>query len=151
MSTDAEEGLAYESALRLRVARRAAEDPALEEARRLLAEGDAEAAHALIERKLEEEPWDDEAGLLADECCAAIEQEAIDIIGPLTTIPRVAVSGDELMRLGLDALSGFLLSLIDGQTDVDTLLDLCGPRRLAALRALRDLVVRGVVRPTGAR
>jgi hypothetical protein len=59
----------------------------------------------------------------------------------------VAVSPNELLGYGLDHLSGFLLSLIDGATDVETVLDLCGRPRLLALSHLRDLVARGIVHP----
>ncbi len=61
-------------------------------------------------------------------------------------VPVVVVSPDELKGFGLDHVSGFLLSLMDGHTNVETLLDLCGLPRLQALRHLSDLMVRGVVR-----
>jgi hypothetical protein len=51
----------------------------------------------------------------------------------------------ELKGRGLDSVSGFLLSLMDGATDVETLLDLCGLRRLLALRHVRGLLAYEIV------
>jgi hypothetical protein len=67
------------------------------------------------------------------------------MIGALSSTLVVAVSADELRRAPLDHVCGFLLSLMDGHTDVETLLDLCGLPRLTVLRHLRDLAVRGIV------
>ena len=57
----------------------------------------------------------------------------------------VAVSPDELKRFTLDNVSGFLLSVMDGATDVEAILDISGLPRLLALRHLRSLLDRGIV------
>jgi hypothetical protein len=49
------------------------------------------------------------------------------------------------MRFALDNVSGFLLSLMDGATNVEAILDISGLPRLLALRHLRSLVERGIV------
>ena len=65
---------------------------------------------------------------------------------PNEAIPVVAVDLAELRQLSLDPHSGFLLSLMDGSTTVETLLDVCGMPAEEAMRRLDHLVMLGVVR-----
>ena len=58
----------------------------------------------------------------------------------------VAVSPGELQWLALDHRAGFLLSLVDGMSTVDEILDISGMTRLDALRIILDLTERNVVR-----
>jgi hypothetical protein len=67
---------------------------------------------------------------------------------PTEAIPVVAVDLAELRQLSLDPHSGFLLSLMDGSTSVETLLDVCGMPSEEAMRRLDHLVMLGVVRLT---
>jgi len=76
---------------------------------------------------------------------AALEREYLSSVGSASAILVVAVSPEELKTLALDNVSGFLLSLMDGATDVETILDISGLPRLLALRHLRSLLERGVV------
>lgn len=119
----------------------------MEAARRLLAEEKPEEALFLLARLLEQMPLDSEASALSNECRTALERECWLMIDSPTAILDVALTPEELRGFGLDHVSGFLLSLMDGGTDVETLLDLCGLPRLLALRHLRGLVVRGIVVP----
>ena len=135
------EAFAQDSEVRLRAAAPATEETTTDEARRLLEDGEPEQALFLLGQTLR----DAEASEPSKECAAAVEQECLSMIGPLATILVVAVSADELRRSQLDHVGGFLLSLMDGHTNVETLLDLCGLPRLTALRHLRDLVARGIV------
>ena len=60
--------------------------------------------------------------------------------------PRVAVGIDRLKRMPLDHHAGFLLSLMDGMTDLETIVELaCMPLLSDALRIVRDLCVSGIV------
>jgi hypothetical protein len=52
---------------------------------------------------------------------------------------------EELKRFALDHVSGFLLSLMDGATNVEAILDISTLPRPLALRHLRGLLERGVV------
>jgi len=60
-------------------------------------------------------------------------------------IPRIAVPRDELLAAPLDHRAGFIVSLIDGVQDVETILDVCAMRRLEALKILSDLATMGVI------
>jgi hypothetical protein len=117
----------------------------IDEARRLLREGDAEQALFLLSRLLELAPLHSEASALSNECRAVLERECLAAIGSVSAILVVVVGSEELKGLGLDNVSGFLLSHMDGHTDVETLLALSGLPRLLALRHLRGLVTRRIV------
>ena len=67
------------------------------------------------------------------------------MIGSAATVFIVDVTPNELKTMALDHVSGFLLTLTDGVTNVETLLDLCGLPQLVALRHLRDLVRQGII------
>ena len=138
------ETFARDSELRLR-AKLPGGDPTIEEARRLLEEADPEQALFLLARLLKQMPLHSEANALSNECRAALERDCLSAIGSLAAIPVVVVSPIELKGFGLDHVSGFLLSLMDGVTDVEMLLDICGLPRLLALRHLSGLVARGIV------
>lgn len=55
-------------------------------------------------------------------------------------VPVLAVPDHEIRWLGLDHRQGFLLSRIDGQVNVDDLVDLTGISRLDVLRCLVEMV-----------
>jgi hypothetical protein len=60
-------------------------------------------------------------------------------------IPKVAVDPTALVQLPLDQRSGFLLSLMDGQTTIETMLDLCFMPSDEALLLLDAMVQKGIV------
>ncbi len=117
----------------------------IDQARRLHREGDDESALFLLSRLLELSPLHQEATKLGADCRAGLEQQCVSTLGGSQSVLVVAVSTEELKSFELDNVSGFLLSLIDGLTDLETLLDLTGLPRLLALRHLRSLVDRGIV------
>ena len=80
-----------------------------------------------------------------DERPEALERECLSSVGSASAILVLAVTPEELKTFALDSVSGFLLSLMDGVTDVQTLLDICGLPRLVALRRLRGLIEHGIV------
>jgi hypothetical protein len=139
------DAFARESEMSLRSARPADDETTTDEARRLLLEGQPEEALFLLAPRLETMPKDAEARLLSNECSAALERDCWSAIGSGSAIFGTTASAEELKGFALDHVSGFLLSLMDGVTDVDLVLDICGLPRLLALRHLRRLVVRGIV------
>jgi hypothetical protein len=54
-------------------------------------------------------------------------------------LPAVVMTYDELKRLPLDHRAGFVMSLMDGSLDLDTVIDLCGMDRDEALGIIRNL------------
>jgi hypothetical protein len=67
-------------------------------------------------------------------------------IGPLDQVITVMVSPEEVQWLSLDHRAGFLLSLVDGMSTVDEILDISGMTRLDALKILHDLTEQQVVK-----
>jgi hypothetical protein len=74
-----------------------------------------------------------------------LERDCLSAIGSETAVLCLAVGDEELKRFALDATSGFLVSLMDGTTSVEDMLDIAGVPRLVALRHLRNLIERGIV------
>jgi hypothetical protein len=73
------------------------------------------------------------------------ERECLEAIGSESTVLLRAVSDDRLKHLAIGPVGAFLFSLLDGNTDVETVIDIAGLQRLEVLRHLRDLVERGIV------
>jgi hypothetical protein len=136
---------ARHSELKLQAVAQPPQTSTMGEARRLFDEGRPEEALFMLARLLEIAPLHAEANALSAECSAALERECMTAIGSPSAVLVVALSPGELKRFSLDHVSGFLLSLVDGRTDVETLLDLSGLSRLLALRHLRNLVLRGII------
>ncbi len=63
----------------------------------------------------------------------------------MTGAPVVCITPAQLKRLPLDHRAGFLLSLMDGTVDLETLVEIAGMPREDALRIARDLFDSGVV------
>lgn len=61
-------------------------------------------------------------------------------------LPYVATTGEALRRLPLDHRAGFVLSLMDGSIELETVVDLCGMPRDEALTLIRDLYESEIVR-----
>jgi hypothetical protein len=139
------EAFARDSEVRQRPVLPPSGESTVDEARRHLHEGDPERALFLLSSLLEVAPLHVEASSLSNECRVALERDCQSAIGSVSTVLVVAASAEELRGFGLDNVSGFLLSLLDGATDIETVLDLCGLPRLLALRHLRGLVTRGIV------
>lgn len=64
---------------------------------------------------------------------------------PLSSVPRCCVSVSELYTFALDSQCGYLLSLIDGQTSVEALLDVSPLSKEETLRLLGRLAGLGVL------
>ena len=94
---------------------------------------------------LANDPENSQARRYADNCRQVLEQMYCAKLGPLTQRPEVAVSGDQMRWLSLDHRAGFLLSLVDGSSSVEELLDISGMPRFEALRTLCDLLEQNVI------
>ena len=136
---------ARDSEVRQRATVDAGGEPTIDLARRHHAAGEHEEALFLLSGLLELSPLHPEASTLATECRAALERQCLSVLGSEKSVLVVALSAEELKRFALDNVSGFLLSHMDGATDVETLIDISGLPRLLALRHLRGLLDRGII------
>jgi hypothetical protein len=64
----------------------------------------------------------------------------IRAILPLASVPSLIVTHAELKALPLDSRAAFVLSLVDGRCDVETILDMTGMRSEEAFGILVKLV-----------
>lgn len=120
----------------------------LDQCQRLLAQGDGRSAASAAELALQaaEATDDGDAWALIGPRLSMIERAFASSLGPKTNVPFLVkgVRGFDVNQL--DHRMGFLLSCVDGHTDVATLLDICGMPRLEALRALSAFHHRGLLR-----
>jgi hypothetical protein len=87
--------------------------------------------------------WRDDAGLAEIALANAVGGPLLDV--RTTDVPRVTLSPEECAVGSLDHREGFILSLLDGASDVETLLDIAGMPAAEALAVLCDLCARGIV------
>ena len=66
-------------------------------------------------------------------------------IADMQRVPNIIMSPDQIRWLSLDHRAGFLLSMIDGISSVDDLLDVSGMQRLDALRIICTLLDQKVI------
>jgi hypothetical protein len=112
----------------------------------LYALSDFSGALELAERRLEANPNDTEAQRYVQDCRRVLVKMQLSRLGSLQQIVELAVDSTELQWLTIDHRAGFLLSLIDGLSTLEDLLDICGMPRLQALQIFADLADQKVVR-----
>jgi hypothetical protein len=89
--------------------------------------------------------WGDYAGALTLADLVLVSQPRNLQLGPLERIPGVIRRPVATGNRPIDQRTGVLLSLIDRQSTLGAIIELCGLPRLDALRILHDLVQRGIV------
>jgi hypothetical protein len=107
--------------------------------------GDFTGALVVAEGLLEANADDLDAQRYAQSCRDVLTQMYSARIGSLTQRVSVAVPGDQIRWLSLDHRAGFVLSLIDGSSTVEELLDISGMNRLDALRIIYTLFDQRVI------
>lgn len=102
--------------------------------------GDYAAALSAAELQLGVDPDDESARQYAETSRERLEARYTTRIGSLEYVFSLAVPAAKVKWLGLDPQAAFLLSLIDGQTAVTEVLELCQMGRLEALRVFTELL-----------
>ncbi len=120
------------------------EDP-IAEMRERLSLGDYTGAFEMAELLLAEDPDDAEAAECAASCREVLEGMYAARLGPLDRIPTVIVQPTQLRWLSIDHRAGFVLSLIDGSSTLEMILDVSGMPKLDALRILHELLQAKIV------
>lgn len=120
-------------------------DPLLEAVRDRYATGDYSGALMMAEGILQNDSENSLARRYAENCRVVLEQMAVSRLGSLDQVPRVSVESDRLRWLSLDHRAGFMLSLIDGRSSVEELLDISGMPRFQALKILCELLDQDVI------
>jgi hypothetical protein len=107
--------------------------------------GDYTGALEIAEKLLELDPEHGEALRVAEEARETLLAMYTARIGDLEGVPVVAVARDELRWLSIDHRAGFVLSLIDGVSTLEMVLDVSGMPRFDALRILHELLQKRIV------
>lgn len=107
--------------------------------------GDFTGALVVAESLLEADPEDEDAKRYAQSCREVLTQMYAARIGPMDQVATVAVPPDQITWLSLDHRAGFLLSLVDGVSSIEEILDISGMTRLDALRIMYTLVQQNVI------
>ncbi|MEM8609439.1 MAG: hypothetical protein AAGF92_20220 [Myxococcota bacterium] len=102
--------------------------------------GDFAGALSAAELQLGRDPDDAEAKRYAKSSRERLETRYATRIGSLEYIFNASVPRAKIKWLGLDPQAAFLLSLVDGQTTVSEVLDICQMGRLEALRVFTELL-----------
>ncbi len=122
-----------------------ARDAEITEMKDRYAMGDFTGALVVAESMLEVNADDIDAQRYAQSCRDVLTQMYSARLGALTQHVRVAVPSDQIRWLSLDHRAGFVLSLIDGSSTVEELLDISGMNRLDALRIIYTLFDQRVI------
>lgn len=126
------------------ITERTIEDP-VAEMRERFSLGDYTGALEMSELILADSPENAEAVEVGENSRRVLENMFAARLGPLDRIPMVIVPRGQMRWLSMDHRAGFVLSLIDGSSSVDMILDMCGMPKLDALRILHELVQQKVV------
>ncbi len=126
------------------ITERTIEDP-LSEMRERFSLGDYTGALEMSELILADEPGNVQAAECGANCRSVLENMYSARLGPLDRVPMVVVPRTQMRWLSMDHRAGFILSLIDGQSSVEMILDVSGMPKLDALRILHELVQQKIV------
>jgi len=107
--------------------------------------GDFTGALRSAELLLGQDASDSEAAQVAATARERLVAFHLARLGGLQAVLGLKVAGAEVRWLGLDHRAGFLLSLVDGTTTVEEVVDLSGMPRHEALRLLAELLDGGAV------
>jgi hypothetical protein len=124
-------------------------DPTVTDLRDRYAAGDFTGALTLAEAVLEQDPDHTDAKRYAQSCRDVLIQMYSARLGPLDQVAAVAIPADQVRWLSLDHRSGFLLSLVDGTSTVEEILDISGMVRLDALRIMYTLLEQQIISLSG--
>ena len=102
-------------------------------------------ALAVAEEILAADPGDLEAREAKLRSEDALEEIYARRLGSLSHVPVLAVTMKDLPGLAIDNRSAFVLSLVDGVSTIDMILDMSGMPRLEALRLLYEMTKSEIV------
>lgn len=119
--------------------------PSAQEMNDRISLGDYTGALEIAEKLLEIDPDDQPVQVCAESCRGILKQMYITRIGPLERVPIVMVARDQLRWLSIDHRAGFVLSLVDGVSSVEMILDVSGMPELDTLRILSELAQQRII------
>jgi len=125
---------------------REAQNEAVAAAHSLLDRRQFEEALELLTRAAHGKQFDLELESTIDLVRSCLHKEYRDTVGDLSVVPQLTTNPKDLTRYNLPSDAGFLLSMIDGVTSLESLISLSGMDAFTALRTTRSLIEAGIVR-----
>lgn len=116
------------------------------EARRLMVGGQFEESLELLQRAAEASPFSLELEATIELVRSNLFASYRKTIGDLTGVLTLAADRQEITKYNLPSDAGFLLSLVDGVTDLEDLMTVSGMDAFEALRLTKNLLDVGIVR-----
>ena len=116
------------------------------EARSLIADGNFEESFELLQRAAAAGDFDLDLEATVELVRANLFKIYRDSVGDLKGIPTLAADRSEITKFNLPSDAGFLLSLVDGVMDLDSLMTVSGMDAFEALRTTKNLIDVGIVR-----
>lgn len=107
--------------------------------------GDYSGALEIAEKLLNDNPDDAAAKACAENCRTVLRQMYATRIGPLDRVPIVMIPRDQLRWLSIDHKAGFVLSLVDGVSSLEMIIDVSGMPELDTLRILSELAQQRII------
>ena len=107
--------------------------------------GDYSGALEIAEEILRASPDNISAKTVAETCRTVLRQMYAARIGPLERVPVVMVPRDQLRWLSIDHKAGFVLSLVDGVSSLEMIIDVSGMPELDTLRILSELAQQRII------
>jgi hypothetical protein len=126
------------------ITERTIEDP-VAEMRERASLGDYTGALEMAELILAADPASLEAAECVENCRSVLENMYAARLGPSSGVPVVVVPQAQMQWLSIDHRAGFVLSLIDGFSTLEMIIDVSGMQKLDALRILHALVQQRIV------
>ena len=114
-------------------------------ARAEMKENDAENALAIIHSALEQEPKNTAAHRLREQAEKKFVAQAYQNGLSPRSVPRVLESLEQLEHERLGPQEGFLLSRINGESDLESILSICPFREADSLRMIKKLLDGGII------
>jgi hypothetical protein len=126
------------------ITERTIEDP-VAEMRERASLGDYTGALEMAELILAADPGSLEAAECVENCRSVLENMYAARLGPSSGVPVVVVPQAQMQWLSIDHRAGFVLSLVDGFSTLEMIIDVSGMQKLDALRILHALVQQRIV------
>lgn len=102
-------------------------------------------AHLVLKHLLEVDSGHFEAQQMFGLNEGALETRYLNEIGDMQALPVMAMSPGELMNIKIDSRGGYLLSMVDGHSSFQDLLELSPMEYLDTLRILAEFINKGVL------
>ncbi len=116
------------------------------EAHLLVEQGDHDTALELLLSLSTSQQFDLELEATIELVRSCLHRQYLEALGDLSGIPEVATDPDQITKFNLSPDAGFLLSMVDGVTNLESLISVSGMDSFHALRTAIGLIDAGILR-----